>query len=100
LRPGPALRRWRRRRRPPRNKKRTRARDHVRDEARKEALVLEVRVVLLHLRLRRLHELHRLERVPLRLEALDDLANEAALHAVGLDHDVFWRGGWEEGRKG
>ena len=34
-----------------------------------------------------LHELERDELEALLLEALDDLADEAALHAVGLDRD-------------
>ena len=34
-----------------------------------------------------LHELHGDQPEPLLLEPLDDVAAEAALHAVGLDHD-------------
>ena len=34
-----------------------------------------------------LHELHGHEPEALLLEPLDDVAHEAALHAVGLDHD-------------
>ncbi len=69
-------------------RQRTGAGDHVLNEASEEALGLEVRVVLLHLRLGRLLHLHCSENVALGFEALDDLANQAALDAVRLDHDV------------
>ena len=61
--------------------------DDVVDQAAEERLRLQVGVVLLGLLLADVLELHRAEVVAARLEAGDDLADEAALDAVGLDHD-------------
>lgn len=71
---------------------------HVLDQTREEGLALEVLVVLrsarrthlLKVLLACLGELEGHELVATVLEALDDLANETALNAVGLDHDVSW----------
>ena len=61
---------------------------HVVDEVAEEGLGGEVGVVLLGVRLLHRHHLHAAEEETLGLEALDDLADETALDAVGLDHDV------------
>ena len=61
--------------------------DDVVDQPAEERLRLQVGVVLLGLLLGHVLELHRAEVVAAGLEAGDDLAHEAALDAVGLDHD-------------
>ena len=61
---------------------------HVVDEVAEEGLGGEVGVVLFGVRLLHRHHLHAAEEETLGLEALDDLADETALDAVGLDHDV------------
>jgi len=61
---------------------------HVRDEASEEALAGEVGVVLLHVLAAGGGKLHGDELVALLLKAGDDLTDEAALDAVGLNHDV------------
>lgn len=66
------------------------ARGHVLDQTGEEGLALEVGVVLLEVVLTGVHELHGHELVATVLEALDDLADETALDAVGLNHDVGW----------
>ena len=66
---------------------------HVVDEVAEEGLGGEIGVVLLGVRLLGLHHLHAAEEETLLLEALDDGADEAALDAVGLDHDVGLLGG-------
>ena len=49
---------------------------------------LSVPTISLSVRLLHRHHLHAAEEETLGLEALDDLADETALDAVGLDHDV------------
>ena len=66
---------------------------HVVDEVAEEGLGGEIGVVLLGVGLLGLHHLHAAEEETLLLEALDDGADEAALDAVGLDHDVSLLGG-------
>lgn len=61
---------------------------HVRDEAGEEALAGEISVVLLHVLAAGGGELHGDELVALLLEAGDNFSDEAALDAIGLDHDV------------
>ena len=61
---------------------------HVVDEAAEELLVGEVSVVLLQVLAAWGHELHGLELEALVLETADDVADEPALDAVRLDHDV------------
>ena len=56
-------------------------------QRREEGLARQVGVVLLSERVLHLHHLHGLQEEPLLLEPADDVANEPALHAVGLDHD-------------
>ena len=58
---------------------------HKRSE---ERLAREVRVVILRELLAHLHHLEPAEREALPREAVDDLADEAALDSVRLDHDV------------
>ena len=62
--------------------------DHVFNEAFEEALAGEIRVMLLHVLLAGRADLHGDELESLLLEAGDDLADESALDAIGLDHDV------------
>lgn len=59
---------------------------HVWDETREEGLGGEIGVVLLEQILRGPHELHGDQGEAFGLEAFDDLANHAALDAVGLHH--------------
>jgi hypothetical protein len=70
---------------------------HVVHEVAEEGLGGEVRVVLLRVRLLHRHHLEAAEEEALGLEALDDGADETALDAVGLDHDVgllhYYEGG-------
>lgn len=68
---------------------------YVLDQAREERLGRQVSVVLLRERLLDVDHLQGAEVVPLRLEALDDLAHEASLDAVRLHHDerALHRGG-------
>jgi hypothetical protein len=61
---------------------------HVLDEAGEELLCLEVVVVSLHVGLAGGGKLHGHELETFSLEALDDLADQTTLDAVGLDHDV------------
>ena len=61
---------------------------HVVDEASEEGFAGEVRVVLLKVLLGGAGELHGNKLESLALEAADNLANESALDAVRLDHDV------------
>jgi len=61
---------------------------HVVDETSEESLAGEVGVVLLHVLAAGGSELHGDELVALLLETLDDVADEASLDAIGLDHDV------------
>ena len=61
---------------------------HVVDETSEESLAGEVSVVLLHVLAAGGSELHGDQLVALLLEALDDVADEAPLDAIGLDHDV------------
>ena len=61
--------------------------DDVVDQPAEERLRLQISIVLLGLLLADVLELHRAKVVAARLEAGDDLAHEAALDAVGLDHD-------------
>lgn len=78
------------------------ARGHVLDQTREEGLALEVGVVLgkpkgtylLEVVLTSVHELHGHKLEATVLEALDDLADETALDAVGLNHDVGWVSGY------
>ena len=63
------------------------ARGHVLDQSREEGLLAEVGVVRLEVLDRGLHELHGHQLEALLLEPLDDVADDAALHAVRLDHD-------------
>ena len=81
--------------------------EHVVDEALEELLAGEVGVVLLEVGAAGGDELHGDELETLVFEALDDLADEATLDAVGLDHDVgalgvaghgvrWWGGGGEK----
>jgi len=70
---------------------------HVVDEVAEEGLGGEIGVVLLGVGLLGLHHLHAAEEETLLLEALDDGADEAALDAVGLDHDVGALGGHDCG---
>ena len=62
--------------------------DDVLHERAEERLAREVRVVVLRELLGHLHHLQPAEREALPREAVDDLPDEAALHAVRLDHDV------------
>merc|ERR1740122_527434 len=64
-----------------------RAAGHVGDKAAEESLAGEVSVVLLQVLHGGLHHLHRDQLETLLLKARDDLANQATLDAVGLDHD-------------
>ena len=61
---------------------------HVVDKVAEEGLAGQIGVVLLGVRLLDRHHLHGAEVESLLLEAGDDLTDEAALDAVGLDHDV------------
>lgn len=61
---------------------------HVLDETGEELLALEVLVVLLEVLLGGVDHLEGGDLVTAVLEALDDLTDNAALDAVGLDHDV------------
>jgi len=63
------------------------SRAHVVDEATEEGLFGEVRVVLPQQLIVSLHEFHGDKLKSLLLEPLDDIADQAALDAVGLDHD-------------
>mmetsp|Transcript_26623 Transcript_26623/g.83645 ORF Transcript_26623/g.83645 Transcript_26623/m.83645 type:complete len:237 (+) Transcript_26623:73-783(+) len=65
-----------------------RAGHHVVDHALEETLAGKVGVVLLHVLARRRHQLGREQLEALLLEALEDVTDQPALHAVGLDHDV------------
>merc|ERR1719504_57012 len=64
-----------------------RAAGHVGDKAAEESLAGEVSVVLLQVLHGGLHHLHRDQLETLLLKARDDLANQATLDAIGLDHD-------------
>ena len=64
-----------------------RAASHVGDEATEESLAGEVSVVLLQVLHRGLHHLHGNQLEPLLLKARDNLANQATLDTIGLDHD-------------
>ncbi len=75
---------------------------HVGHQGGEEGAGGEVAVVALELLAGGPHHLHGDELVALLLEAGHDLANQTALHAVGLDHDVgnlrllvlrLWEGG-------
>lgn len=63
-------------------------RRHVFQEAWEEGLLDEVLVVLSQQVLARFEEFHGTKLIAALLEALDDFANEASLHAIGLDHDI------------
>jgi hypothetical protein len=52
------------------------------------ALVGEVAVVCLGMALAHVHELQTTKGEALLFESLDDLRNQASLHAIGLNHDV------------
>eukprot|EP00639_Heterosigma_akashiwo_P036207 CAMPEP_0194725840 /NCGR_PEP_ID=MMETSP0296-20130528/28598_1 /TAXON_ID=39354 /ORGANISM="Heterosigma akashiwo, Strain CCMP2393" /LENGTH=223 /DNA_ID=CAMNT_0039630525 /DNA_START=249 /DNA_END=921 /DNA_ORIENTATION=- len=65
-----------------------RTRQHVRLELREEGLLHQLVVVRLQQLLVRLAQLHGHQLEALLLEALDYLAHEAPLDAIGLDHDV------------
>lgn len=64
------------------------SRGHVLDEAREERLALEVGIMLLKMFRRSVDELEGDKLVPTLLESRDDLADQVALHAIRLDHDV------------
>merc|ERR1719376_90808 len=64
-----------------------RAAGHVGDKSAEESLAGEVGVVLLQVLHGGLHHLHRDQLETLLLKARDDLANQATLDPVGLDHD-------------
>lgn len=64
---------------------------HVLDKAGEELLTLEVLVVLFEVLLRGVHHLERCNLVATVLKALDDLSDNTALHAVGLDHNVSYQ---------
>ena len=61
------------------------------DETREERLALEVSVVLLEVLLRGVDHLGVDELVAPLLEAANNLADEATLDAVGLDHDESYK---------
>ncbi len=61
-----------------------RSRGHVRDKTREELLALQVSVVVFHVFLARLGELHGNEFVALLFETLDDFTNESTLDAIRL----------------
>jgi len=63
------------------------ARAHVLDEASEETLLREISVMLFHVFFAWGADLHRNELEALLLEALDDLANEATLDTIGLNHN-------------
>ena len=75
-----------------------RAASHVGDEATEESLAGEVSVVLLQVLHRGLHHLHGNQLEPLLLKARDNLANQATLDTIGLDHNKGPLGSHDEKR--
>ncbi len=61
-----------------------RSRGHVRDETREELLALQVSVVVFHVLLAGLGELHGDEFVALLFETSDDFTDKSTLDAIGL----------------
>merc|ERR1719186_458972 len=64
-----------------------RAASHVGDESTEESLAGEVSVVLLQVLHGGLHHFHGNQLEPLLLKERDNLANQATLDTIGLDHD-------------
>jgi len=64
------------------------ARSHVRDKTREERLFLQILVVFLKVLAVGVDELQGNQLEPALLEAPNDVTDETALDAVGLDHDI------------